>query len=83
MSTVKGCPLSGVPLYLILYNIAMSLYSIVDIVSCLLCRLKASFDRCATMREPNVESGASIDGSSEEEDEGEEQDLSESEGGIV
>ena len=61
----------------------MSLYSIVDIVSCLLCRLKASFDRCATMREPNVESGASIDGSSEEEDEGEEQDLSESEGGIV
>ena len=61
----------------------MSLYSIVDIVSCLLCRLKASFNRCATMREPNVESGASIDGSSEEEDEGEEQDLSESEGGIV
>ena len=78
VSTVKGCPLSGVPLYLILYNIAMSLYSIIDTVSCLLCRLKASFDRCATMREPNVEPGASIGGSSEEEGEGEEQDSSES-----
>ena len=61
----------------------MSLYSIIDTVSCLLCRLKASFDRCATMREPNVEPGASIGGSSEEEGEGEEQDSSESEGGIV
>ena len=45
--------------------------------------MKASFDRCATLREPSMEPGSSSGGSSGEEGEGEEQDSSESEGGIV
>ena len=78
MSVKRGSTVSH-----IVQCINKSLCSIIDICLSLFCRLKASFDGCATMREPSVEPGASNGGSSEEEGEGEEHDLSESEGGIV